>query len=63
MYIVTGGVKRKVKDLGFRCNKSFINQLEVLIDIVIEKSADYCKPKKTITADEVAAWMVRHSIK
>jgi hypothetical protein len=63
MYVINSKVKKKVKELGFRCNESFLNQLDVLMDIVINKSAEYCRPKKTITADEVAAWMVRHNIK
>ena len=63
MYIVNSKVKRKVKELSLRCNEGFMNQLEVAVERIIERSAEYCRPKKTITGDEVAMYMEKHNIR
>ena len=63
MFIVTSKVKKRVKELGLRCNEGFLNQLEVAVEIMIKNAAEYTRPKKTITADELAAYMAKHNLK
>ena len=63
MYIVTIKVKKKVKELGLRCNEGFINQLEIAVEKMIIHAAEYAHPKKTITADELAAYLAQHNFK
>ena len=63
MFIVNSKVRKRVKELGFRCNDGFLHQLEVAVDAMIRNAAEYTRPKKTITADEIAAYLAKHTIR
>jgi hypothetical protein len=62
MYLQKSKVKKKVKDLGFRSGRGFMQALTLAVDVLIVRSAEWTKPKKTITRDSLIGYLTKHGI-
>jgi len=62
MYIVASKVKKKAQSLGYRTDKSFMLSLDAFIDGLIGSVTDWTKPRKTMTRQELLAYLRYHHI-
>jgi hypothetical protein len=63
MYIVARKVKQKAKSLGFRTEPGYLSALNLAIDVIIEHSVEWTKPKKTMTRESLTAFLSSKGIK
>ena len=62
-YISNGKIKKRIKELGFRSNNGFLFQLDLVIDIILVRCAEYTRPQKTMDREAMLAYMQKHNIK
>ena len=63
MYLVRNQVKKKIKQLGFRSDNGFLSLLDLTIEIIINRAADYTRPLKTMDRETMATYMQKHNIR
>jgi len=62
-YIVVSKVKGKVKEIGYRSGTDFLSGLDLAVDVLIERAAEWVKPQKTLTREALIGYMTHHKIK
>jgi len=63
MYLVKNKIKKKVKSMGYRSTEGFMGALELAIDIILSRCAEYTRPQKTMDRDSMQLYMQKHNIR